>query len=77
MFVVNWILTISGQTMHVLGQEIHKMVEYVSNYGKNSVVTFRRNFAVYVKQRYGPVILHQSVIAFQEYWRDSGIFPVS
>ena len=55
--------------MLVLGQELHEMVE------QDWVDSFLKNFAVYVKQRYRPVVF-QSFMAFREDWRDSGSFPV-
>ena len=54
--------------MLVLGLERHKMV------GQDSINTFLKNFAVYVKQRYGAVALQEYFIAFFEDWRDSGNF---
>ena len=58
------------KAMQVLGQELHEKIE------EDSVKTIIRNFAVYVKRRYGPVVFHQSLIAFLEDWRDGSNFPV-
>ena len=54
----------------VFGEELHEMVE------KDSLKIFLKMFAVDVKERYVPVVLHLSFIAFPRDWRESGLFLV-